>query len=77
MWNLIHDEHFVLNTVGKRGRHTRGTAVDVTLVDKLGRELPMPSDFADFSEKAAANYHVIYKARVVKCPVGGRAGGKF
>jgi D-alanyl-D-alanine dipeptidase len=32
------------------GRHTRGTAVDVTLVDRRGRELPMPTDFDDFSE---------------------------
>ena len=56
MWDLIHDEHFVSNPAVNRGRHTRGTAVDVTLVDKLGRELPMPSDFDDFSEKAAADY---------------------
>ena len=37
------------------GRHTRGTAVDVTLVDRRGRELPMPTDFDDFSEAAHSN----------------------
>ena len=52
MWNLIRDERYVSNPAKNKGRHTRGTAVDVTLIDKLGRELPMPSDFDDFSERA-------------------------
>ncbi|WP_390902064.1 M15 family metallopeptidase [Vulcanococcus limneticus] len=34
------------------GRHTLGTAVDVTLVDRRGRELPMPTD-ADVVSEAA------------------------
>ncbi len=56
MWNLIRDERYVSNPARNKGRHTRGTAVDVTLVDKLGRELPMPSDFDDFSERAHRDY---------------------
>lgn len=36
----------------KGGRHTRGTAVDVTLVDDKGNELEMPTCFDDFSTKA-------------------------
>jgi D-alanyl-D-alanine dipeptidase len=56
MWNLIRDERYVSNPAKNQGRHTRGTAVDVTLVDKLGRELPMPSDFDDFSERAHRDY---------------------
>ena len=56
MWNLIRDERFVSNPSLNRGRHTRGTAVDVTLVDKLGRQLPMPSDFDEFSSRAAVSY---------------------
>jgi D-alanyl-D-alanine dipeptidase len=56
MWNLIRDERYVSNPAQNKGRHTRGTAVDVTLIDKLGRELPMPSDFDDFSERAHRNY---------------------
>lgn len=36
----------------KGGRHTRGTAVDVTLVDEKGNELEMPTAFDDFSPKA-------------------------
>jgi len=37
-------------------RHNRGTAVDVTLVDMHGKELPMPSGYDDFSEKAHRTY---------------------
>jgi len=54
-WNLVPDERYVSNPQ-KGGRHTRGTAVDVTLITKDGKELPMPSSFDDFSEKAHRNY---------------------
>lgn len=54
-WEIIPDERYVSDP-RKGGRHTRGTAVDVTLVAKDGSELPMPSDFDDFSEKAHRNY---------------------
>jgi D-alanyl-D-alanine dipeptidase len=40
----------------KGGRHTRGTAVDLTLITQNGEELPMPSGFDDFSEKAHRTY---------------------
>ncbi|MEO8205857.1 MAG: M15 family metallopeptidase [Chthoniobacterales bacterium] len=56
MWNLIRDERYVSNPDVSRGRHTRGAAVDVTLVDKLGNELPMPSPFDEFTETAHRNY---------------------
>ena len=56
MWNLIRDERFVSNPAVNKGRHTRGTAVDVTLVDKLGNPLPMPSDYDEFSPRAAVSY---------------------
>ena len=52
MWDLIHDERYVSNPAINRGRHTRGTAVDATLVDKQGNELPMPSPFDDFTAAA-------------------------
>jgi D-alanyl-D-alanine dipeptidase len=52
MWDLIRDERYVSNPAVNKGRHTRGTAVDVTLVDKVGNELPMPSPFDDFTEAA-------------------------
>lgn len=35
------------------GKHTRGTAVDVTLIFlKSGKEVPMPTPFDDFTERA-------------------------
>lgn len=52
MWDLIRDERYVSNPAVNRGRHTRGTAVDVTLVDKMGNELEMPTAFDDFTEAA-------------------------
>ena len=55
MWTLVHDERYVANPA-KGSNHNRGCAVDVTLVDKDGRELPMPTGFDDFSEKAHRDY---------------------
>lgn len=38
--------------------HNRGCAVDLTLIDIVtGQELPMPTPFDDFSEKASHNYN--------------------
>lgn len=54
-WELIPDERYVSDP-RKGGRHTRGTAVDVTLIQKNGQELLMPTAFDDFSEKAHQDY---------------------
>lgn len=54
-WELVPDERYVSDP-RKGGRHTRGTAVDLTLITKEGKELLMPSDFDDFSEKAHQDY---------------------
>ncbi len=40
----------------KGSRHNRGCAVDITLVDKNGKELDMGTGFDDFSEKAHRDY---------------------
>jgi D-alanyl-D-alanine dipeptidase len=56
MWALIRDERFVSNPAVNRGRHTRGTAVDVTLVDRRGKPVRMPSDFDEFSPRSAVSY---------------------
>ena len=53
-WEFVPDERYVSDP-RKGGRHTRGTAVDLTLI-KDGQELPMPSAFDDFSERAHRNY---------------------
>lgn len=54
-WDLIHDERYVSDPK-KGGRHTRGTAVDLTLVDQDGKELLMPSAFDELNEKAHRDY---------------------
>jgi len=56
MWDLVQDERYVSNPAVNQGRHTRGTAVDVALVDLMGNPLPMPSGFDDFTEKAHRDY---------------------
>lgn len=52
MWDLIRDDRYVSDPAVNKGRHTRGVAVDVTLVDRTGAELPMPTGFDDFTERA-------------------------
>jgi len=55
MWDAIQDPRYVSNLAVNAGRHTRGTAVDVTLVDQRGRQLLMLTDFDDFSAAAWEN----------------------
>ncbi len=55
LWSLVPDERYVANPA-KGSRHNRGCAVDLTLVDSLGNELPMPTGYDDFTEKAHRNY---------------------
>jgi len=46
-------------------RHNRGIAVDLTLVDlKTGKPLPMPTDFDEFSPRAAHAYTQLDSARI-------------
>lgn len=54
MWEILPDSRYVANPT-KGSRHNRGAAVDLTLVDRNGKELEMPTDFDDFTEKAFRN----------------------
>jgi len=50
------DTNFVANP-RYGSRHNRGCAVDLTLIELAsGKEIPMPSEFDDFSEKAHPDY---------------------
>ncbi len=53
MWKTLPDARYVTDPA-KGGRHNRGAAMDATLVDAQGVELPMPTAHDDFSEKAGA-----------------------
>jgi D-alanyl-D-alanine dipeptidase len=52
-WKLLPDERYVASPV-KGSRHNRGAAVDITLVDRDGKELEMPTEFDNFTEDAGA-----------------------
>ncbi len=55
LWQIKPDERYVANpTYGSR--HNRGAAVDLTLVDRTGKELPMPTGFDDFTERSSRSY---------------------
>ncbi len=55
-YEVFPDSNFVADP--KQGsRHNRGCAVDISLVDlATGKEIPMPTDFDNFSEKAYPDY---------------------
>lgn len=55
LWQACPNARFVAPPE-KGSNHTRGVAIDVTLVSKEGKELLMPSGFDDFSEKASVSY---------------------
>lgn len=55
MWEVLPDPRYVANPA-RGSRHNRGAAVDLTLVDRNGNELKMPTEFDDFTEKAGRDY---------------------
>ncbi len=55
LWDAASDKSFVADP--KKGSvHNRGAAVDITLVDKNGVELQMPSGYDEFTERARLDY---------------------
>lgn len=58
-WEIMPDDRYVANPANG-SRHNRGAAVDLTLIRLSdGRELPMPTPFDDFSEKAGRDYSTL------------------
>lgn len=55
LWEAADDKSFVANP-NKGSIHNRGAAVDVTLVDKDGKEVDMPSGYDEFTDRARINY---------------------
>lgn len=54
MWDQFPDPEFIAPPT-RGSKHNRGVAVDVTLVDHLGAEVEMPTDFDDFSPAARSD----------------------
>lgn len=66
MWNLVPDSRYVANPHKGYSNHSRGSAVDLTLVDIQGSELAMPTGFDNFTAAAAqTNENAKYLKRVM------------
>lgn len=55
MWEVLPNPNYVANPA-RGSRHNRGAAIDLTLVDRTGKELEMPTPFDDFTAKAHRDY---------------------
>jgi len=53
MWNLVPDSRYVANPYKGYSNHSRGSAVDLSLVDLEGNEIEMPTGFDNFTAAAA------------------------
>ena len=56
LWDFAHSARFVADPEAGHALHTWGVAVDATVIDARGREVPMPSDFDAFSGQASMHY---------------------
>jgi zinc D-Ala-D-Ala dipeptidase len=56
MWEFLPDPNYVANPA-RGSRHNRGAAIDLTLVDRTGKELEMPTPYDDFTKKAHRDYN--------------------
>lgn len=59
LWEKCPDARFVINPHKGYSYHSRGIAVDITLVDENGQELLMPTGFDDFTARADRDYNDI------------------
>ncbi len=56
MWEVVKDHHYVANPAKGSG-HNRGASVDLTLINlATGKELPMGTEFDDFTIRAGHLY---------------------
>ena len=56
LWEVCPDPAFVANPETGFSSHSRGSTVDVTLVDDTGNELEMPTGFDNFTARADRDY---------------------
>ncbi|HOJ78994.1 MAG TPA: D-alanyl-D-alanine dipeptidase [Bacillota bacterium] len=52
MWAICPDPRYVANPYKGGSNHCRGAAVDLTIIDKDGNEMEMPTPFDTFAERA-------------------------
>lgn len=56
LWEVMPDRRYVIDPNQGFSNHSRGAAVDVTVVDQTGQELSMPTGFDNFSARADRDY---------------------
>lgn len=56
LFRIMQNRSYVADPKEGRGMHVRGAAVDATLVDAEGRDVPMPTDFDSFTPAALLEY---------------------
>lgn len=56
LWMAYPNPVYVANPENGYSDHSRGNTIDVTLVDALGYELEMPSQYDDFTSRADRDY---------------------
>ena len=64
MWEVMPDDRYVANPASG-SRHNRGAAVDLTLVDSTGKDLPMPTEYDSFAEQAHHNFILNNKQKML------------
>jgi D-alanyl-D-alanine dipeptidase len=64
MWKIVPNPRFVADP-RKGSHHNRGSAVDVGLVDMTGKEVEMPTEFDNFTQRASPKYMQL-KPEVIK-----------
>lgn len=62
LWNIVPNPRYVAPPT-KGSMHGRGKAVDVTIIDKTGKELNMGTDFDYFGKEAAP--HFVFKDTII------------
>ena len=56
LWEVYPDAAYVANPNNGFSSHSRGNTIDITLVNKNGKEIIMPTQFDDFSKLADRDY---------------------
>ena len=61
LWEICPDPTYVANPNKGFSGHSRGNTMDITVADKSGNLILMPSDFDEFNAKADRNYSDVSK----------------
>ncbi|TGE32171.1 CapA family protein [Desulfosporosinus sp. Sb-LF] len=68
MWNFVPNSNYVANPYKGYSNHSRGSAIDLTLVDLNGNEITMPTGFDNFTvaaERANENANAKYLEKIM------------